>query len=85
MIKYEPESIAENYVSLVEEALICDHHMSLPEAKHLVQSSDLRSCICGCPYIANHYPVAKAATHLAAKSGKDLLSTGQQESAATTF
>lgn len=69
MTKQRPERIADNYVSLVKESLVSEHHMTSAKAEAIVRGSNLHSCICGCPYIANHYPAAKAASMLAAKNG----------------
>jgi len=85
MAKQGPERIADNYVSLVKESLVSEHHMTSAEAESIVQESNLHGCICGCPYIANHYPAAKAAAQLVRKNGRSALGSRQQESAAASF
>ena len=76
MTKQGPERIADNYVSLVKESLVSEHHMTSAEAESIVQGSNLHNCICGCPYIANHYPAAKAAAMIAGKYVREYSASG---------
>ncbi|MBE6046503.1 MAG: hypothetical protein E7221_07355 [Clostridiales bacterium] len=67
MSAYEPNQIAHTYTEQVKDYLINDFHMTDAEAENVISQGNLFDCICGCPYIANHYPHQKAASLLAKK------------------
>ncbi len=68
MTFYEKKNVTENYLSMVRDLLIARYSISRTDASNAVAESGLAEAIESCPYIAMHYPVAKAADIIAKKA-----------------
>lgn len=68
MTFYERMHTTESYLACVADLLVHRYQITEDQARAAVTESGLASAIESCPYIAMHYPAAKAADTIAEKA-----------------
>lgn len=66
---YETNHVTETYLNEIRTHLMETYSIVADQSDTIISEANLAECIGGCPYIAMHYPAAKAAKAIAKTYG----------------